>query len=46
MDEAAGMLALHAAVKAELGDDVLRAGGGALVAPALKQPVRRTPMAD
>jgi hypothetical protein len=29
MDEAAGMLALHAAVKAELGEDGLPAGGGA-----------------
>jgi hypothetical protein len=34
MDEAAGMLALHAAVKAELGEDGLPAGGGAEVAPA------------
>ena len=35
MDEAAGMLALHAAVKAELGEDGLPAGGGAaLAAPA------------
>jgi hypothetical protein len=35
MDEAAGMMALHAAVKAELGEDGLPAGGGgADVAPA------------
>jgi hypothetical protein len=34
MDEAAGMMALHVAVKAELGEDGLPAGGGAEVAPA------------
>jgi hypothetical protein len=34
MDEAAGMMALHAAVKAELGEDGLPAGGRAEVAPA------------
>jgi hypothetical protein len=34
MDEAAGLMALHAAVKAELGEDGLPAGKGAEVAPA------------
>jgi hypothetical protein len=34
MDEAAGMMALHAAMKAELGEDGLPVGGGAEVAPA------------
>ena len=36
MDEAAGMLALYAAVKVELGEDGLPAGEGAEVAPAVE----------